>query len=119
MEISESRQRDLVRILKRCSPETLAAALRFEKTQNPADVSTVVFGVIARDLPEEAQCDLSTAPGTSRIIEDLGMDSLCLMEVVLAIEEIFNISIENQELKEIATLDNLNGFIRAKLGVAH
>lgn len=113
-----NRQDDIKQALKRCKPEAIAAALRFQQTRSIADVQPVILGLIEREMPEDSAQDIATAPGDTRLIEDLGLDSLGLMEAVMAAEEVFGITIENQDLRRIATLEELNGFVEAKLATA-
>lgn len=46
--------------------------------------------------------------------EDLGADSLDLFEVVMGIEEEFNISIENDDLEKIITVEDALNYIKEK-----
>ena len=104
--------------LKRCSTETIEAAVRFRTTGDPAELPTIVYGVIERHLPAENTRSLADAPDDTRLIEDLGIDSLTLLEIVLSIEETVGISIENEELREIATLGQVKTFIAHKITIA-
>jgi 3-hydroxyacyl-[acyl-carrier-protein] dehydratase len=58
---------------------------------------------------------LAAASEDTRLIEDLGLDSLTLLEIVLSIEEVLKLRIENEELREIRTLGQLNKFLHAKI----
>jgi acyl carrier protein len=109
------RRKEITQALRRCSAAALEAALRFQEAPSPTDVEPVIHGLIAREMPDDSAIDLATAPGTSRLIEDLGLDSLGLMDIVMAAEEVFGITIENHELRSITTLDELNHFVAAKL----
>ncbi len=109
------RRTEIKQALRRCEPAAIAAALRFQETRSPADVEPVIHGLITREMPEETTIELASAPGTTRLIEDIGLDSLGLMEIVMAAEEVFGITIENHELRSIATLDQLNHFVGTKL----
>jgi acyl carrier protein len=112
---NESREQAIARVLKRCSAETVAAATRFQDTRDPSDLAIIVHGVLSRDLPEEHANALETATDDSRLIEDLGMDSFGLFEVAMTAEEIFGISIENEEMKSLATIGQLKSFVKSKL----
>ncbi len=100
--------------LKRCSAETIEAAVRFRTTGDLKELPTVVYGIIERHLPAENTRRLADAPDDTRLIEDLGIDSLTLLEIVLSIEETVGISIENEELREIGTLAQVKTFIARK-----
>ena len=101
--------------LKRCSPQTIEAAVRFRQTGDTAALPTIVYGIIERHLAPENNRSLADAGDDTRLIEDLGIDSLTLLEIVLSIEETINISVENEELREIRTLGEVKTFIERKL----
>ncbi len=104
--------------LKRCTPQTIEAAVRFRTTGDLTEIPTVVYGIIERHLPAEHSRDLTQANDDTRLIEDLGVDSLTLLEIVLSIEETTGISVENEELREIATLGQVKAFIAHKITTA-
>ena len=100
--------------LKRCSPETVEAAVRFRATGDQSALPTVVYGIIERHLAPENTRSLAAAGDDTRLIEDLGIDSLTLLEIVLTIEETIGISVENEELRDIRTLGEVKTFIVRK-----
>lgn len=115
MAISDARKDDIIKALKRCSDETLAAALRLQDKPDEGDLDIVIRGVLARDLPDERTAALPDAGDDARLIEDIGMDSFGMIEVVMTAEEVLGITISNEEMKRIATLGELKDFLRAKL----
>ena len=104
--------------LKRCTQQTVEAAVRFRTTGDLAEIPAVVYGIIERHLPAENTRDLSQAGEDTKLIEDLGIDSLTLLEIVLSIEETTGISVENEELREISTLGQVKDFIAHKISTA-
>jgi len=110
----ESREQDIIRALKRCSEPTVAAALRFQATHDANDLEIIIKGVLERDLPETHAAAMATVTDTTRLMEDLGMDSFGMMEVVMTAEEVFGISVANHELREVTTLGSLKAFLVAK-----
>ena len=105
--------------LKRCSADTIEAAIRFRTTGDIAAVPAIVYGIIERHLAPERAVSLATVPESTKLAEDLGIDSLTMLEIVLSIEETVNISIENEELRGIHTLGEVKEFIARKLSGAH
>jgi 3-hydroxyacyl-[acyl-carrier-protein] dehydratase len=101
--------------LKRCSADTVEAAVRFRLSGDAREIPTIVYGIIERHLSPEHNRNLSSAGDETRLIEDLGIDSLTLLEIVLSIEETLSISIENEELREILTLGQVKTFIGKKI----
>jgi acyl carrier protein len=49
------------------------------------------------------------------LIGDLGFDSLALAEIVFFIEDLYQVSVSNEELMRITTVGELRGFIRIKV----
>ena len=115
MTSTDPREQDIIRSLKRCSEECIAAALRFQSSRDAGDLDVIIRGVLERDLPDTHTAALATATDTTRLIEDLGMDSFGMMEVVMTAEEVFAISVANQELREVTTLGTLKSFLLAKV----
>ena len=112
---TEQEIQNLRNTLKRCSPPTIEAAVRYRTTGDASVLPTVVYGIIERHLAPENNRSLAGAGDDTRLIEDLGIDSLTLLEIVLSIEETMKISIENEELREIRTLGEVKTFITNKL----
>src|ERR1044071_5007073 len=74
--------------LKRCSPSTFEAAVQYRKTGNPAHVPAIVIGVIKRFVEPDLRIKLKDADDDLRLIEDLGIDSLTMMEIVILVEDV-------------------------------
>lgn len=115
MTSTDPREQDIIRSLKRCNEASIAAALRFQTSHDPADLALIIGGVLERDLPDTHTSALATATDATRLVEDLGMDSFGMMEVVMTAEEVFGISVANQELREVNTLGKLKTFLMAKV----
>jgi len=101
--------------LKRCSPAVIEAAVRFRATKDAELVPTIVLGIIERYLEAGAAERLRHADDDVRVIEDLGLDSLTLMEAVILIEEVVQISINNDELRSLRTVGDIKVFIDHKV----
>ena len=46
--------------------------------------------------------------------EDLGMDSLTMLEIVMLIEQTLMVSIDNEELRDLRTLGDVKVYLDAK-----
>lgn len=115
MTITETELTDLKELLRRCSPPTVDAAVRFRETGDSKTVPIIIYGLIERYQPSTSTVKLSEADDNTRLVEDLGLDSLSLLELVLAVEEVLKLKIENEELREIRTIGHLNSFLQNKL----
>jgi len=101
--------------LKRCSPSTFEAAVQFRKTGNPEHVPAVVIGVIERFVEPDLRVKLKDADDDLRLIEDLGVDSLTMMEIVILVEEVLQLTINNDELRNLRTVGDVKTFIDCKI----
>ena len=112
---TEEQVQELRSALKRCSPETVEAAIRFRHSRDPKEVPAIVYGIIERHMPPESPKKLADADDSTELIQGLGVDSLTMLEIVLSIEETLGISIDNEELRSIHTLGQVKSFIARKL----
>lgn len=101
--------------LKRCSPSTFEAAVQFRKTGNPEHLPAVIIGVIERFVEPDLRTKLKDADDDLRLIEDLGIDSLTMMEIVILVEEVLFMSINNEELRNLRTVGDVKMFIDCKV----
>src|SRR5687767_5723647 len=67
--------------LKRCSPATYAAARQFRETGNRRHLPAIVGGMIERFVDREQRAKLNPPDERLRLAEDLGLDSLTMMEL--------------------------------------
>lgn len=65
-------------------------------------------------IAEKLGVEVSEVKPESAFNEDLGADSLDLFEVVMGIEEEFNISIDNEDLDQIKTVQDAMNYIKEK-----
>src|ERR1039457_7053429 len=101
--------------LKRCSPSTFEAALQFRKTGNADHMPAVVIGVIERFVEPDLRAKLKDADDDLRLIEDLGIDSLTMMEIVILVEDVLQLTINNDELRNLRTVGDVKTFIGLKI----
>lgn len=115
MPVSEDRQQQIAKSLKHCSEATVAAALRFDETRDLDELPAIILGVLDRDAANPKPEGITAATDDSRLIEDIGMDSFGMIEVVMTAEEVLGITVATQEMNGIRTLGDLKTFLRSKL----
>jgi acyl carrier protein len=101
--------------LKHLPPAARAAFLEFKAKGDPAVLDPVLLAILEDFIPRTPVRPLSELPGTTALIADLGFDSLAITEVVFFAEDLFGISIANEEIIQVRTLDDLKGFIHRKV----
>lgn len=112
---SEEEEESLKDSLKRCSPEAITAALTYRKTGDIEQIPTIIIGIIERYLEPDVRPRLKGNTDDLRVLEDLGIDSLTMVEVVMLVEETLDISINNEELRDLRTLGDIKTFIDCKI----
>lgn len=93
--------------LKRCPPGTYEAARAFRQTGRVEHIHALLLGIIERYTERERRVRLATPDDNIRLIEDLGLDSLTLMEIVVLAEEVLPISINNEDMCRLRTLGDV------------
>ena len=66
-------------------------------------------------LVEELEIEESKIQDQARLKEDLGIDSLEVVDVVVLVEEEFGFRMKPEDFKQIQTLDQFCQFIQEKL----
>lgn len=89
--------------------------MQFRKTGNPEHLPAVVIGVIERFVEPDLRMKLKDADDDLRLIEDLGIDSLTMMEIVILVEDVLQMSINNDELRNLRTVGDVKTFIDCKV----
>lgn len=101
--------------LKRCSAATVEAAVQFRRTRDVALLPTIVLGVIERFVELELRPKLREGDDDLRLVEDLGVDSLTMMETVMLVEEVLQMQTNNDELRNLRTVGDVKTFIDCKV----
>ncbi len=76
-----------------------------------ATANTTIFDGIARILDEVAEVELTGLDLSKSLREDLDVDSLLLVEIMVAIESEFGVSISDEEAAGFVTLGDIVDFI--------
>ena len=111
-DISDSEE--LRELLKRCPAGTFEAALAFRSEKDVSQIEKIVLGIIDRHLEPEQREILAKSDDSLRMYEDLGMDSLTMLEIVMMIEQTLKVSIDNEELRDLRTLGDVKAYLDAK-----
>jgi len=113
--LSEEERAELADSLKRCSEGTRDAAFQFRETGQLILLPVIILGIIERFLEPEIRPKLKEGDGSLKLIDDLGIDSLTMMEIIVLVEESLDLSIDNEELRDLRTLDDVRIFLDAKI----
>lgn len=100
--------------LRRCSEATIQAALEFNRTGAKEQLLPIVLGILERYVEPDLRPKLRESGPELRLIEDLALDSLTLMEIIILVEESLGISISNDEARSLRTVEDVRAFAEAK-----
>ena len=98
-------------------PAVVEAYLAFAETQDLARLDDVVLGVLQFYLAKPPAASLTTLPGATRLIADLGCDSLTMIDVMFLAETLLGIKLADDELTKVETLDDLRAHFRNRMTV--
>jgi len=104
--ITPAERAEIETSFKRCRPGTIEAICAFREGGSQEDLETAVRGIVDRYIPPESEFNIDDAPGTARLREDLGIDSLSMLEIVMSLEEALGIRIPDEDLKSLVTFDD-------------
>jgi acyl carrier protein len=69
-------------------------------------------------LAQHLKRDVSKIRPQDRLREDLGLDSLAMIELLFKIEEHFDLEIPNEDLSRVTTVADVTAYVEEKLGAA-
>ncbi|WP_320399032.1 acyl carrier protein [Desulfobacter postgatei] len=74
-------------------------------------IETKVRKIIAEKIPD---IDIEDVVPQASLIEDLGADSLTIVELIMSMEEIFEIEIDDDQAEKLSTVQDIYDFIASK-----
>jgi len=78
-------------------------------------MSDAMTGKIRALVAEQLGVDAGTLSSDAHILEDLGADSLDVVELVMAIEEEFDIEIPDEDAEAMRTLGDVEKYVSGKV----
>ncbi|MGI6709866.1 MAG: acyl carrier protein [Bacilli bacterium] len=74
----------------------------------------MVFDSVKKIIAEELNIDESSITLETRLVEDLKADSIDSIQLIMALEEEFNISISDDSVQDIKTVGDIVNIIKKK-----
>lgn len=56
--------------------------------------------------------------GEAKLVEDLGADSLDVVELTMALEEVFEITIPDEQAEELVTVDDVRRYLQGAIAAS-
>ncbi|MBK8474858.1 MAG: acyl carrier protein [Opitutaceae bacterium] len=102
--------------LLRFPAEVRAAYQGFCCTRDEAALRVVIFAAVLDFMPKSsAHSRVDALRPEQRLIEDLGFDSLAVAETVFFFEDLFQVTIKNEEILALRTVGELGDFVARRL----
>lgn len=92
-----------------------AAIQQLQSSGDSTALDALTVEILGDYLRSKTTAPLAELPGTTQLVADLGFDSLAIAELVFYTEDLLGITISNEEIVGVRTIDELRGFIRAKI----
>jgi 3-hydroxyacyl-[acyl-carrier-protein] dehydratase len=102
-------------LMRRCPQPAIDAAVAFQTSRDPALVSVIVLGIIERFVEPDARPKVHEAKADTRLFDDLGVDSLLMVEIVMTIEGVLAVRAPDEELRTLRTIGDVQTYLDAKL----
>lgn len=113
--MNEEKIIELKDLLKRCPVGTFESLMLYLEKRDLAALEIFIVGVLKRHIEPEYEQLLDGERAGLSFIDDLGIDSMGMMEIVMMVEECLDIQLENRELMQIQTFSDLDTYIRGQL----
>lgn len=97
--------------------DTVDAAERFFREGDAEALDRLVAGVIAYHRPSKVKGERGEAPaleGANRLVEDLGFDSLAMVEMSFLLDELLGLKLSDDEMRALRTIDDVRGVVRTR-----
>jgi len=109
--LTDEQEARLRESFKRCTPDTLEAIIRFRRQGDFDAVIVIVHGIIERYVKLEPEDRIARRTDATRLGEDLGIDSLTMLEIVMSIEEALDFRAEDSDVRNIRTLGDVRRYV--------
>ena len=100
--------------LRRAPAGTAEALTTFKATSAPEALEIFMRGIVARNIDESYEEILEQADENTHFVDDLGIDSLTMVEIVMTLEDALEIELVDDALKELKTFKALKAYIIQK-----
>ena len=79
------------------------------------DKTTAVSDKIIQALADYLKRDAASIHGNHHLRDDLGLDSMAVIEMLYRIEEVFNLQIPDEDLVGLTTVEQVVGYVEDRL----
>lgn len=102
--------------LRRAPEGTREALQAYKQSGELEQLEKFAHGIIARNIDDSYLEVLDQADDATHMVDDLGIDSLTMVEIAITLEDALDIELIDEELKELETLGDMRDHLLKLLG---
>ena len=101
--------------LRRAPEGTREALQAFRETGDLKQLEIFAKGIIARNIDDDYIDVLEQADDSTRMIDDLGIDSLTMVEIAITFEDALDIELVDDDLRTLETLGDMRKHLQKQI----
>ncbi|NBB80131.1 MAG: hypothetical protein GVY36_11915 [Verrucomicrobia bacterium] len=101
--------------LRRAPEGTKEALEAFKSSGDLSQLERFAYGIIARNIDESYHEALENADDSTRMIDDLGIDSLSMLDIVMTLEDALDIDLIDEDVVGLETLGDMKAELVRKI----
>ncbi len=74
-----------------------------------------MFDNVVEIIANQLQIDIDMIDGSCKVMEDLGADSLDVVEMLMAMEETFGISVPDEDIEDLITVNDVVAYVESNM----
>ena len=74
-----------------------------------------MFDRVVEIIANQLQIDTDMIDGSCKVMEDLGADSLDGVEMLMAMEECFGISVPDEDIEDLITVNDVVAYVESNM----
>jgi acyl carrier protein len=107
------RENPNLRIILQGYPEaTIAACAEYQRSRDVEALNRAIAGVVEHHLSQPPDQPVAAMPGSTKLVADLGIDSITMVEMACVFEDVMGTQLPDEELVKAVTLDDLRAVLR-------
>lgn len=74
-----------------------------------------MYDRVVEIIANQLQIDVDMIDGSSKVMEDLGADSLDVVEMLMSMEESFGISVPDEDIEDLVTVSDVVAYVESNM----
>ena len=74
-----------------------------------------MFDRVVEIIANQLQIDTDMIDGSCKVMEDLGADSLDVVEMLMAMEDSFGISVPDEDIEDLITVNDVVAYVESNM----